>query len=80
MTGRRAICELASIQKLMAAVISTALISDLDRPRFCLRFFPLSHAKHASTSSLSPSRLSLHLLADLDIDFEELCDASIQTN
>jgi hypothetical protein len=80
MTGRRAICELASIQKLMAAVISTALVFDLDRPRFCLRFFPLSHAKHASTSSLSPSRLSLHLLADLDVDFEELCHASIQTN
>ena len=78
MTGRRAICELASIQKLMAAVISTALISDLDRPRFCLLSF--SHAKHASTSSLSPSRLSLHLLADLDVDFEELCHASIQTN
>jgi hypothetical protein len=80
MTGRRAIGELVSIQKLMAAVISTALITDIDRHRFCLCFFPFSHAKHASTSSLSPSRLSLHFLADFDVDFEELCHASIQTN
>ena len=42
---------------------------------------PLSHAEHASaTSSLPPSRFSLHLLADLDIDLEELGNASIQTN
>ena len=64
----------------MAAVTSTASDFGLDRPRFCLRFFPFSHAKHASTSSLFPSRLSLHLLADLDVDLEELCHASIQTD
>ena len=40
------------------------------------------HAKHTacSTSSLSPCRLSLHLLRDFDIDFEEFCNTSIQTN
>jgi hypothetical protein len=57
-----------------------ALILDFDCRRLCLLFFHSSHAKYASTSSLPPSRLSLHLLADLDVDFEELCYASIQAN
>ena len=42
---------------------------------------PISHAEHSSCpSSLPPSCFSLHLLADLDIDLEELCDTSIQTD
>jgi len=45
------------------------------------RAFAELHAKHSATSSSSPSLcLALHLLANLDIDLEELCDAAVQAH
>ena len=38
------------------------------------------HATEAANTALLAGSLSLHLLGDLDVDFEELADATVQAD